>query len=121
MKITTSIIDRLLVTVEKRYNVQDDMKLVLLLKSLSPKFDQQKTYILANQNTTLKKAATSLAGNEFQILRDYTTGLEIETTIITAKMKQGQSKLAIAGKNKIISAILIKDVEYQEYHKKGCF
>lgn len=66
----------------------DNVKLVLLLESLPPKFDQQKVYILGNQNITLKEAATFLASNEVQILRDYATGLEIEVTTMIAKMKQ---------------------------------
>ena len=62
-----------------------------------------------------------MAVNEVQILRDYTSGLEIETTVITAKMKQGQSKSGIMDKNKAILAIPIKDIKYWKYHKKGYF
>ena len=69
------------------HDVWDDVKLVLLLESLPPEFDQWKAYILANQNITLKEAATFLASNAVQILRDHATGLKIEATTMTARMK----------------------------------
>lgn len=50
----TSIIDRLLVASKEGHDVWDDVKLVLLLESLPPQFDQRKAYILANQSITLK-------------------------------------------------------------------
>ena len=120
----TSIIDRLLAAVEEGHDVWDDVKLVLLLESLPPEFDQRKAYILANQNITLKEAATSvtsLASNEVQILRDHATGLEIEATAMTARMKRGQSKSAIAGKDKATSATPIEDIQCWECHEKGHF
>lgn len=117
----TSIIDRLLAAIEEGHDVWDDVKLVLLLESLPPEFDQRKAYILANQNITLKEAATSLASNEVQILRDHATGLEIEATAMTARTKRGRSKSAIAGKDKATSATPIEDVECWECHEKGHF
>ena len=97
------------------------MKLVLLLKSLPPEFDQQKAYILTIQNIILKEVATFLASNEVQILRDHATGLKIEATVITARMKQEQSKSAIAGKDKATSATPIEDIQCWECHEKGHF
>ena len=76
---------------------------------------------MANQNIRLKEAATSLASNDVQILRDHATGLEIEATAMTAKMKRGQSKPAIVGKDKAISATPIEDIECWECHEKGHF
>lgn len=99
----------------------DNVKIVLLLESLPPEFDQQKAYILVNQNITLKEAATFLASNEVQIFRDHATGLEIKATAMIARMKQRQSKSAIIGKDKAISAKLIEDVEYWECYEKSHF
>lgn len=59
------------------------------IESLLPEFDKQKAYILVNQNITLKEAATFLANNKVQILRDYATRFEIEATTMTVKIKQG--------------------------------
>lgn len=95
----TSIIDRLLAAVEEGHDVWDDVKLVLLL------------------NITLKEAANSQASNEVQILRDHATGFEIEATAMTARMKRGRPKSAIAGKNKSIPATStppIEDIECWE-------
>ncbi len=120
----TSIIDRLLAAVEEGHDVWDDVKLVLLFESLPSEFDKRKAYTLANQNITLKEARTSLASNEVQTLRDYATGLEIKATPMTARMKRGQPKSAIAGKNKLTPATSttpIEDVECWECHKKSYF
>lgn len=68
-------------------------KLVLLLESLPPEFDQRKAYILANQNITLKGAATSLASNEVEILRDHATGLEIEANFNDSKDETRTAKI----------------------------
>lgn len=83
----TNIIDRLFAIVEEEYDIQDNLKLVLVLKSLLIEFDQQKVYTVANPNITLKETKTSLASNEVQIFRDYATGLEIESTVMIAKIK----------------------------------
>lgn len=107
----SSIISKLLATVEKRYDVWDYVK----FESLPAEFDKQKAYILANKNIILKETATFLASNKIQIFRDYTSGLEIEAIPMTTKIKQGQLKLFIVGKIKLTSAILtmpIEDVEY---------
>lgn len=48
----------------KKNNIQDDIKLIILFKSLLSEFDKQKIYILANQNIKLKKATTFLANNK---------------------------------------------------------
>ena len=108
----TSIIDRLLAAVEEGHDIWDDMKLILFFKSLSQEFDQQKAYILASQNITLRKIATSFASNEVQILRNHATKLEIEEIAMTARIKQRWSKSVIAGKVKVTSATFIEDVEY---------
>ena len=42
---------------------------------------------LGKQNIILKEAATFLTNNEVQIFRDHATGLEIEATAMTAKIK----------------------------------
>lgn len=60
-----------------------------------------------------------MASNEVQILKNHTTSLKIETTTIIAKIKQKQLKLAIAGKNKAIFTIFIKNVECSKYYKKA--
>lgn len=83
----TSIIDRLFAVVEKKYNVWNNVKLVLLLETLLSEFDLQKVYILGNQNITLKKTTTSWVTNKVQIFRDYSIGLKKETIAMTAKMK----------------------------------
>lgn len=72
---------------KERYDVLDNIKLVLFVESFLPEFDQQKAYILANQNITLKKTIISLTSNEVQILKDYATMLEIEVITTIAKMK----------------------------------
>lgn len=120
----TSIVDRLLAAVEEGQNIWDDVKLVLLLESLPPEFDQRKAYILANQNITLREAATSLASNEVQILRENATGLEIEATAMTARTKRGRPRSITASKDKSAPATAItplEDLECWECHEKGHF
>lgn len=110
----TSIIDRVLAASKEGHDVWDDVNLVLLLESLPPQFDQRKAYILANQSITLKEVATSLANNEIQIFRDLATGLEIEATAMTARMKRGRPKSSIAGKDTSIPATTTTPVECWE-------
>lgn len=64
------------------------MKSVLFFENLPPEFDQQKVYIMANRNITLKGAAISLASNDIQIFKNYTIELEIEVIAMIARTKQ---------------------------------
>lgn len=59
-----SIINRLFAIIEKRYNIWDDIKLILLFESLLSEFNQRKAYILVNQNIISKEKAIFLANNE---------------------------------------------------------
>lgn len=83
----TNIIDKLFVIIEKRYDIQNNIKLVLFFESFSLEFNQRKAYIFANQNIILKKTAIFLANHKVQILRDYVTRLEIKVNTMTVKMK----------------------------------
>ena len=120
----TSIIDTLLAVVEEEHNVWDNFKLVLLLESLPPEFDRRKAYILANQNITLREAATPLASNEAQILRENATGLEIETTAMTARTKRGRPRSTTVKKDKSVPATAttpLEDVDCWKSHKQVYF
>lgn len=83
----TKIIDRLFAAVQEKHNVWDNIKLVLLFKNLSLKFDQQQAYILANQNIILKKVVSFLANNKVQIFKNHITNLKIKAITITTRMK----------------------------------
>lgn len=66
---------------------------------------------MANQNITLKEVVTFLASNKVQILKNYTTGLEIKAIAIKTRIKQWWLKSAIKSKDKATLATAIKKVE----------
>lgn len=117
----TSIINRLFILVEKKHNIWENMKLILLFENFPPEFDYQKVYIWTNQNITLKKITISLVSDNIQIFRDQAIGLKIQIIAIIAKIKQGQLKLAIVYKNKAILTTSIKDIKYWKCYKKNHF
>lgn len=111
----TSIIDKLLAVIEKKHSIWDNVKLVLLFKSLLLEFDQQKAYIQVNQNIILREATTFLANNKVLILWKNVIGLEIKATAIIARTKRGKLQSTTASKEKFAlttTTTLLEDIKY---------
>lgn len=83
-----SFIDRLLSMVEKKHNVQDDVKQVFVIESLPLEFDEYEAYILANQNLSINKKPKTLTNNKVQVLQKNGIGAKIVSIAMVVKLKR---------------------------------